>query len=110
MRRFVVSCLKMILDLGFWLTVLGSMVGGYLIGSHNSAAAVMLGDGLWAGLLGATIGLIGGFLLACLTFGMFYLVFQIEENTRRGSEFFEALGRRMAAREQAAQAESGQET
>jgi hypothetical protein len=101
MRRFVVSCLKMILDLGFWLTVLGSAFAGFLLGSSNSAAAVMLGGGALAGFVGAVIGLIGGFLMACLIFGMFYLVFQIEENTRRGGEFFEALGRRMVAREQA---------
>lgn len=102
MRRFVVSCLKIILDVGFWGVVLGATAAGYMLGASNSAAAIMLGDGLWAGLLGAFIGLVGGFLASCLIFGMFYLAFQIEENTRRGGEFFEALGRRMQAREQAA--------
>lgn len=102
MRRFVVSCLKIILDVGFWGVVLGAMAAGYMLGVSNSAAAVILGDGMWAGLLGAFIGLVGGFLAACMLFGMFYLMFQIEENTRRGGEFFEALGRRMQAREQAA--------
>ena len=104
MRRFVVSCLKIILDIGFWVVVLGSAAAGYMLGASNSAAAMMLGEPAWAGLLGALIGLVGGFLAACLLFGMFYLMFQIEENTRRGGEFFEALGRRMQAREQASAA------
>lgn len=109
MRRFVVSCLKIMLDLGFWLTVLGATVGGYLTGSSNPAVISLVGDGVIAGLIGAIIGIVGGFLLACLSFGLFYLVFQIEENTRRGAEIFDALGRRIQAREQA-QAEAPPET
>lgn len=110
MRRFVVSCLKIILDIGFWVVSLGAAAAGFMLGTSNSAAAMLLGDPLWAGLLGALIGLVGGFLAACLIFGMFYLMFQIEENTRRGGEFFEALGRRMQAREQAAAAAPAEPT
>ncbi len=102
MRRFVISCLRVILDIGFWLTVLSSGVGGYLAGVRSPGAAALLGDSTFAGgILGSVIGLVGGFLLACILFGVFYLIFQIEENTRRGSEFFEVLGRRMRTREQA---------
>lgn len=110
MRRFVVSCLKIMLDLGFWLTVLGAVVAGYVAGSGNPAVVSFAGSDVVAGLVGGVIGLIGGFLLACLTFGLFYLVFQIEENTRRGAEFFEVLGRRIQAREQAQSADKPADT
>ena len=79
MKLFVIKALEVVSVIGFFLVIFFAAVAGY------QQAYMQFQNPI----LGAGFGLLVGFIVAVVTFGMIFLVMDIADNTRRARELLE---------------------
>ena len=82
MKFFVIKALEVVSVIGFFLVIFIGTVAGYQQADLQFQNPI----------LGASFGLLVGFVAAVVTFGMIFLVMDIADNARRTRELLEQRG------------------